>query len=58
MTARLSFINIGNKRYREFWPLGKPVTDGTVRCYSCGQIDESGFHEKHYCPDMGGRIPE
>jgi hypothetical protein len=45
-------IQIGSKSYRKFIPWPKPVTDGTVRCMACGQIDEPQWHDDSACPAM------
>jgi hypothetical protein len=49
--AKEETITIGRRKYRKFWPttFTEPVTDGTVRCIFCGQIDEPEFHENSKC---------
>lgn len=44
-------ITIEGRDYLKFWPrkLSDPVTDGTLRCIFCGQIDEPEFHEADKC---------
>jgi ribosomal protein S14 len=42
-------IEIGGRRYRKFIPYPGPVNDGTSRCISCGQIDESPYHDMELC---------
>lgn len=45
-----AFIAIGGRRYRRFIVFPSPVTDGTVRCIFCGQIDEPEVHVDRDCP--------
>lgn len=52
-----STITDGGKTYLRFHPLHKKVKDGTVRCVSCGQIDEVEYHDDRYCTGMGGWLP-
>ena len=50
-------IEIGSRRFKRFivHPLGP--RDGTLRCIACGQIDDEPWHEREYCPALGGRLP-
>lgn len=50
MTKPVEKITIDGRQYSKFicWP--KEVRDGTVRCFSCGQIDESDYHDADLCP--------
>lgn len=50
MTKPVEKIIIGGKQYSKFIPYPKAVRDGTVRCISCGQIDEEPYHEACLCP--------
>lgn len=51
-------ITVGSREYVQFIPHPQAVRDGTVRCLACGQIDEDGFHDKAFCPGMGGALPQ
>lgn len=44
MTEEERYIQIGNRKYRRFIPYPNRVRDGTVRCITCGQIDEPEYH--------------
>lgn len=44
MTKPVEKIRIGNRDYTRFIPYPKAVRDGTVRCITCGQIDEPEYH--------------
>jgi hypothetical protein len=48
--GKVEFIKIGRRRYRKFIPWPGPVTDGTARCFACGQIDEPEVHDDALCP--------
>mgnify|MGYP000656251172 CR=1 FL=1 len=53
-------ITFGGRTYRKFIRYPGPVTDGTVRCFACGQIDEDGAHDPTLCPECDqytGRNP-
>jgi hypothetical protein len=50
-------IQIGRKTYRKFIPYPEEVRDGTVRCISCGQIDDEPWHDAALCPGSGGSLP-
>lgn len=43
------FVNVGGRRFKRFWPLNRAVTDDSVRCIFCGQIDEPDVHEMTAC---------
>lgn len=45
-------INIDGQVFRRFikWP--EEITDGTPRCFVCGQIDDPQYHEADLCPAM------
>jgi len=45
-------IEIDGVRYRRFIPYPEPVTDGTVRCFFCGQIDEPRWHVAADCREV------
>lgn len=49
MTKPVEKITIGDREYTRFirWP--RLVRDGTVRCISCGQIDEEPWHDDKIC---------
>lgn len=49
---RTDTIEIGGRTYRKFIHYPKPVRDGTVRCISCGQIDEPEWHDEQLCPAL------
>lgn len=42
-------IEIDGEKYRKFIRYPEEVTDGTLRCIRCGQIDEDGFHDDDIC---------
>lgn len=42
-------VTIAGRKYLKFIPYPKPVTDGTVRCFMCGQIDEPEYHDDTCC---------
>lgn len=52
MTRKVETITIGGREYSKFIPWPKKVRDGTVRCFSCGQVDEDGYHDDALCPTM------
>lgn len=43
-------VTFGGRTYRKFIAYPARVTDGSVRCIFCGQIDEPEAHEGHLCP--------
>jgi hypothetical protein len=45
-------IEINGTNYRRFIPYPQPVTDGTVRCFFCGQIDEPQWHVDEDCKEV------
>ena len=49
MSKRVEKITIGGREYSKFivWP--KQVRDGTLRCITCGQIDEIEYHDDDLC---------
>lgn len=44
MTNPVEKITIGGRDYSRFIAYPKTVRDGTVRCITCGQIDEPEYH--------------
>lgn len=44
-------ITINGREYQKFWTgsFSNPVSDGTVRCIFCGQVDDQGYHEDAKC---------
>jgi hypothetical protein len=51
-------ISIGGRDYVKFIPHPQVVSDGTCRCFGCGQIDEPDYHDAALCPGMGGALPQ
>lgn len=51
-------VTIGDREYVQFIPYPQAVRDGTVRCITCGQIDEDGYHDAALCPGGGGALPQ
>lgn len=43
-------VIMDGRAYRKFIAFPGPVDDGTLRCISCGQIDEEEFHDPAFCP--------
>jgi len=43
-------VEYGGRTYRKFIRQPEPVDDGTVRCWTCGQIDEPEAHDDALCP--------
>lgn len=58
MNSDIFTIDIGGQTYRQFIHHPHPVRDGTLRCISCGQIDEPEYHMAEFCPGMGGALPQ
>jgi len=54
----LETVRIGGKTHLRVWPRDKPITDGTVRCMFCGQIDEAEYHDNRRCPMTADFEPE
>ena len=44
MTKPVETITVGGRTFSRFIRHPKAVRDGTVRCISCGQIDEPQYH--------------
>lgn len=42
-------ITIDGQEYQKFIRYPLPVTDGTCRCVTCGQIDEQPWHDPEIC---------
>ncbi len=47
--ASTETVRINGKLYRKFIPFPEEITDGTLRCIRCGQIDEEEFHDQEIC---------
>ena len=43
-------VEFGGRTYRKFIHPAEVVGDGTVRCWTCGQIDEPEAHDDALCP--------
>ena len=50
MTRKKPTITYEGQEYRQFIPYPTKITDGTLRCIFCGQIDEEGPHDTKLCP--------
>ncbi len=44
-------ITVDGREYRKFIRYPEEVTDGTLRCIRCGQIDEDEIHDHALCVD-------
>lgn len=44
-------VVIGRQKVKRFLPLNAP-DDGTLRCISCGQIDDEPWHDPALCPAL------
>lgn len=42
-------IDIGGRAYQRLIPYPATVSDGTLRCIRCGQIDEEPWHDRELC---------
>lgn len=42
-------ISYDGRQVRRFVSYPEPVTDGTIRCGVCGQLDEPEFHDEEIC---------
>lgn len=49
-------IEIGGRTFRRFIPPPGPVTDGTLRCAHCGQIDDEPWHDAEICAERCARV--
>lgn len=51
MSERLTkTVLFAGRRYARFIPYPQEITDDTVRCFFCGQIDEPEVHIMSACP--------
>lgn len=51
-------IAIGRRSYLKFIPYPTEITDDTLRCIACGQLDGSEeHHDDALCPGTGGALP-
>lgn len=50
-------IMVDGVSYRRFIPFPQKITDRTLRCISCGQIDEDEIHDEKLCPACGAYDP-
>lgn len=50
--AKEETIKIDGRSYRKFIRHPEEITDGTLRCISCGQIDEDEYHDDDLCPGI------
>jgi|GEM_PF-3420832 len=42
-------VRINGRLYRKFIRFPEEITDGTLRCIRCGQIDEEEYHDQDIC---------
>ena len=47
--GKREYIKIDGRRYRKFIHFPEEVTDGTLRCIACGQIDDEPWHDPDIC---------
>ena len=48
--GRAAIIVIDGRAYERFIQYPRDINDGTLRCISCGQIDEEEYHDDRHCP--------
>nr|WP_278374558.1 hypothetical protein [Brucella anthropi] len=47
--SKHEYIMIDGRRYRKFIHFPEEVTDGTLRCIACGQIEDEPWHDEEIC---------
>jgi len=56
MTAET--VEYHGKQVRRFVSYPEPITDGTMRCGVCGQLDDEEFHDDAICAAVDRSIRE
>lgn len=51
-------IEYAGRQVRRFVSYPEPITDGTVRCGCCGQLDDEEFHDGEICEAVDRSIRE
>ena len=51
-------VDYFGRQVRRFVSYPEPVTDGTIRCGVCGQLDDESFHDEETCIAVDKSIRE